>query len=145
MSEIPDWLVELAAQQDVEEDDELEESEWDFLRAEPAAESFAESSIAESSRLAPAVLSQTFTPDDDADDDASDDAMAGDLMAELRSQVENEEPDDLPLTRPTKSALDFRVAGLQPWQQLVLSVLVLLDVSVIGLLVLVMLGRITIP
>lgn len=75
-----------------------------------------------------------------------------DLMADLRNQMdvaETPEPTAADLARPrpgrqtkatTKSELSLR-----PWQQFVLSVLLFLDVAIIGLLFLVMLGRIAIP
>jgi hypothetical protein len=135
MSEIPDWLVELAAQQG-EESDADAESEWDFLRAEPAVDTSA-SSAAEATFREPALLAEVPV--------LAADASSGDLVADLRSQVEDEEPEEEWASRPAKSMLDFRLAGLLPWQQLVLAVLLFFDISIIGLLFLVMLGRIAIP
>jgi hypothetical protein len=137
MSEIPDWLVELAAHQGEEDDDD--ESEWDFLQAEPAEDSYSASNSAQSSFSEPAMPFQALSAAEAA---AQED---DDLMADLRSQVEIVEPEEAPAAKSTKSALDYRVAGLRPWQQLVLSVLVFLDVGIIGLLFLVMLERIVIP
>lgn len=143
MSEIPDWLVKLASQQG-EDDDTEEESEWDFLRAEPAVDIHAAVPVVQSSLSEPAVGQPAHGPQwlepivaDDADDD--------DLMAALRTQAERVEAVEAPESRRTKSALDFRIAGLQPWQHLVLSILVFLDAGIIGLLFLVMLGRMVIP
>jgi hypothetical protein len=66
-----------------------------------------------------------------------------DLMADLRSQVAVEEESRLtPATRRTRSRYVF---GLLPWQVFFLTVLMFLDVAVIGMLFLVMLGRVVIP
>jgi len=70
------------------------------------------------------------------------------LMDELRSQVETEpmpeeELQDEPAPEKPKKQISF--AGLLPWQQAFLSVLLFLDIVVIGLLFLAMLGRIAIP
>ncbi len=75
-----------------------------------------------------------------------------DLMADLRSQMDVPEvaaPTAAELARP-KARRQPRSSGgmelsLLPWQQFVLSVLLFLDVTIIGLLFLVMLGRIAIP
>ena len=136
MSDIPDWLVELAAQRNQSAEEEADEP------AAPAA----------------------FEPEADALD----------LMETLRSQVDEELPEEEPEPAPrglfgrgpraqspaaeavpegAVAAVEparqprpvARVAGLLPWQQLVLAVLVFLDVVVIGLLFLVMLGRVAIP
>ena len=137
MSEIPDWLVELAAQQGDNDDAEDGESEWDFLQVEPAEDSHQEPSFGQSLFSEPPTASPVPASADVEEDD--------DLMADLRSQVESVEPEELPARRPSKSPLDYRVAGLRPWQQLVLSVLLFLDVGIIGLLFLVMMGRIVLP
>jgi hypothetical protein len=137
VSEIPDWLVELAAQQGDNDEEEAGESEWDFFQVEPAENSRPEPSFGQSPFSESAAPSQAPVVVDVAEDD--------DLMANLRSQVESVEPEELPARRTTKSALDYRIAGLRPWQQLVLSVLLFLDVGIIGLLFLVMLGRIALP
>ncbi len=65
-----------------------------------------------------------------------------DVMADLRNQVAVEEPTPASSIRPRRSRYIF---GLLPWQILFLSVLMLLDVAVIGLLFLVMLGRVVLP
>jgi hypothetical protein len=137
VSEIPDWLVELAAQQGDNDEEEAGESEWDFFQVEPAENSRPEPSVEQRSFSESAAPPQAPVFADMAEDD--------DPMANLRSQVESVEPEELPVRRTTKSALDYRVAGLRPWQQLVLSVLLFLDVGIIGLLFLVMLGRIVLP
>ncbi len=67
-----------------------------------------------------------------------------DLMAGLRSQVAEEEPAPAPSTRRKRSRSRY-VFGLLPQQIFFLSVLMFLDVAVIGLLFLVMLGRIVLP
>jgi hypothetical protein len=144
MSEIPDWLVELASQQG-EDDDAEEESEWDFLRAEPAVDSHAAAPVVQSPLSEPAARQQAPTIPQWQAPAVADDAEDDDLMAALRTQAERVEAVQAPESRRTKSALDFRVAGLQPWQQLVLAILVFLDAGIIGLLFLVMLGRVAIP
>lgn len=68
------------------------------------------------------------------------------LMDELRSQVEpspEEELADEPVKKQPKKQISL--AGMLPWQQAVLSVLLFLDIAVIGILFLAMLGRISIP
>jgi len=65
-----------------------------------------------------------------------------DLMAGLRSQVATEEPAPARVARRKRSRYVF---GLLPSQIFFLSVLMFLDVVVIGLLFLVMLGRIVLP
>lgn len=64
------------------------------------------------------------------------------MMADLRSQVAVEETAPSPSVRRTRSRYVF---GLLPWQIFFLSVLMFLDVAVIGMLFLVMLGRVVLP
>lgn len=65
-----------------------------------------------------------------------------DLMADLRSQVAVEEPTSGPARQRARARYVF---GLLPWQIFFLTVLMFLDVAVIGMLFLVMLGRVVIP
>ena len=74
--------------------------------------------------------------------------VAPDMMADLRSQFDET---DAPTAaeqavpkaqRRQRSSLEF---GLMPWQRFFLSLLLFLDVTIVGLLFLVMLGRIAIP
>lgn len=65
-----------------------------------------------------------------------------DMMAALRSQVAAEAPAPAPAARKTRSRYVF---GLLPWQIFFLSVLMFLDIAVIGMLFLVMLGRVVLP
>ncbi len=65
-----------------------------------------------------------------------------DLMAGLRSQVTGEEP---VLAKTVRRKRPRYVFGMLPQQIFFLSVLMFLDVAVIGLLFLVMLGRIVLP
>lgn len=67
-----------------------------------------------------------------------------DLMADLRSQVAEADAAPLPVAKK-KSRSRYVVGGLLPWQLFFLSVLMLLDVAVIGMLFLVMLGRVVLP
>ncbi len=136
MGDIPDWLVELAAQRD--EGNEAEETEWDILRAddteEPAAGS-AEADVA-------VEVSPEAVEESTATDTANLDEGA--LIDVLRSQVEADETaaDVVPTSSGKRTG--FHIPGLLPWQQLVLAALLLLDIIVIGLLFLVMLGRMSI-
>jgi hypothetical protein len=140
MSDIPDWLVELAAQR--EEDDGEDEGmpEWDFLRADVDAPSESVEEVEElasgatGSELPAESVAVAPVPAEDLDEDT--------LIHSLRSQVEEEEVEAARVV-PSPERRSFRIPGLAPWQQLVLAVLLLLDVLVIGLLFLVMFGRLS--
>jgi len=114
MGEIPSWLIELAESADNEESDQVINQEPITLE-EPQPES--------------GFLEEPVT-----------------LMEELRSQVEVEpesvEPvvEDSPEGEPRKQ---ISLAGMVPWQLAVVSVLLFLDILVIGLLFLAMLGNIS--
>ena len=139
MSDIPDWLVELAAQRDEGDDEnteaeELEEPEWDFLRSEPEPQ-------APSAEIP--VAPEVPTPADEVVDvPVTVDMDEGELIDVLRSQVEV----DSEMTEAVEASprRRLRIPGLLPWQQFVLALLLLLDIVVIGLLFLVMLGRMSI-
>lgn len=136
MSDIPDWLVELAAQggQD-EEDTEATVGAEDALEGE-AADSFMFAT--EPERL---VKPEEMTPSAEE----SEEGAPEDLMESLRSQMEAEAAlEDMEEAEPRRS-INLRIPGLLAWQQLVLTVLLFLDVIVIGLLFLVMTGRMAIP
>lgn len=128
MSDIPDWLVGLAAQRDDDEEDEIPAQEQE-LEPEPSAWESREIERAEAPVFAP---------------DVDDEAEALDMMSALRSQVESEAEEQAAAV-PDRRTSGFRIPGLVPWQQFVLSVLLFMDIAVIGLLFLVMLGRIAIP
>jgi len=136
MSDIPDWLVELAAQgnDDDREDEELDDDIFDFASSELLVYSPEPESAEAMFEATPApVETAAQTPETDAD-----------LMDALRSQVEADELEDgIEATKPKRS-MSLRLPGLLPWQQFVLALLLLLDVIVIGLLFLVMLGRVSI-
>ncbi len=70
-----------------------------------------------------------------------------DLMSDLRSQMETSEETETNEPRRTARRRQNRQLELNllPWQRFFLSILLFLDVTVVGLLFLVMLGRITIP
>ena len=136
MSDIPDWLVELAAQRDDnEEEDEVtldaveaeviqdDQEEWDFLRSAPPA-------VEETSTVAPAY--------------AGDEVDDGEVIDALRSQAEADAVAADALDAAPKSTSGRRIGGLLPWQQAVLAILLLLDIAVIGFLFLVILGKIVI-
>lgn len=129
MSDIPDWLVELASQGS-DDDQEVEESD------DPLAFLSSEAPVYE-----PEPQSEEppyeVTPAVEAEDDA-------DLMTALREQVEVDELDDAFEPAESKRRFNLRLPGLLPWQQFVLALLLFLDVVAIGLLFLVMLGRISI-
>ncbi len=137
MSDIPDWLVELAAQQDDdEEEEELETSEWDFMRGDPQSAAAIPEPVEELPEAQP-------SPDTDPRKDDGEADQEEDVMATLRTQVEMDEAAAALDSRDVRDRPPRRIFGLQPWQQLVLSILLLLDVVVIGLLLLAMLGRIS--
>ena len=136
MSDVPDWLVELAAQgnDDDREDEERDDDAFDFASSEPLVYSPEPESPE-------AMFEETPAPVETAAQDPETDA---DLMDALRSQVEADELEDaIEATKPKRS-ISLRLPGLLPWQQFVLALLLLLDVIVIGLLFLVMLGRVSI-
>lgn len=144
MSDIPDWLVELAAQRDDDEEaptsdsetteisaDDVEE-EWDFLRASPAS---AGETTTDDWDAFPAAGAATLV---------SEEAAEGEVIDVLRSQVEADDRiPETPVVTPRRAA-GRPIAGLVPWQQAVLAILLLLDVAVIGFLFLVMLGKMSI-
>ena len=136
MSDIPDWLVELAAQggQD-EEDSEATTGAEDTIEAE-AADSFMFAT--EPERL---VEPEEVTPSAEE----SEEGAPEDLMESLRSQMEAEAALEDIEEEEDRSSINLRIPGLLAWQQLVLTVLLFLDVVVIGLLFLVMTGRVAIP
>ncbi|MBN2004209.1 MAG: hypothetical protein JXA21_12710 [Anaerolineae bacterium] len=76
-----------------------------------------------------------------------------DPMADLRSQMNEESERAVAEPMPAKAAPRARrrssskrgVMGLLPWQGFFLSVLLFLDVAFVGLLFLVMLGRVAFP
>ena len=122
-SDMPDWLADLVSAPEDEDDDQPLTA-----AARPQA------SVVQPQAVAPpqatAVQPQTTPFKDEA------------LMADLRSQVVVDEPAPAPSTRRTRSRYIF---GLLPWQIFFLTVLMFLDVTVIGMLFLVMLGRVVIP
>jgi hypothetical protein len=63
-----------------------------------------------------------------------------DLMDDLRSQVAAQEV--APVVAPKKVRSRYVLGGLLPWQAFFLSVLLFLDVAIVGMLFLVMLGRV---
>jgi hypothetical protein len=137
MSDIPDWLVDLAAQRDDDDEDELPAQEPE-PEAPPAWES---REIGLTDAQAPLRPGERAGVGGRADVDDDEDL---DVMSALRSQVESEEEAAREAEREKRS-FDFSVPGLVPWQQFVLSILLFMDIAVIGLLFLVMLGRVAIP
>ena len=116
MGEIPSWLIELA------ESAENEDKDRDPTSVE--------------------------TPDQRPESGFLEEEV--NLMDELRSQVEvepmpDEEVEEASVDEMKEPKKQVTFAGLVPWQQAVLSVLLFLDIAVIGLLFLAMLGRISIP
>jgi len=136
MSDVPDWLVELAAQgsDDDQEGAESDDDVFDFASSEPLVYTPEPEPAEAMSEVAPApVVPAAQAPETDAD-----------LMDALRGQVEADELEDAIEATTPKRRLSLRLPGLLPWQQFVLALLLLLDVIVIGLLFLVMLGRVSI-
>ena len=126
MGEIPDWLIELAENADNEEGEKLPEEVTEILTNQQtgALPESQPSQLPESGFLEEPVT----------------------LMDELRSQVEplpEEELKHEPTFDQPKKSVSF--AGMVPWQLAVLSILLFLDIVVIGLLFLIMLGRIALP
>jgi hypothetical protein len=137
MSDIPDWLRELADESDQEDmlDDEssvLEDSDTSTADADSA-------SVAQDPSPGDVMSAEFSQPQSEEPDEL-------DLMDQLRSQVDAEEEDAVEPSSPATSFSldDVLIGGLEPIQQFVLAVLLFLDVLVIGLLFLVMLGRIAI-
>lgn len=135
MSEIPDWLMQQLAPDEEEPDD---------LGIAPPLEEAPE----------PAPLDDVYglmglTEPDDSPNPV---AEMADPMAALRTEIDSTEEAassaslfesmTTPAARTTTSNLSL---GILPWQRLFLSVLLFLDVGIIGLLFLVMLGSISIP
>jgi len=122
-SDMPDWLAGLVSAPEDEDDDQ-------------PLTAAAQPQVAAAPPQAAASPSQaTARPQVGAFEDE-------DMMADLRSQVAVEEPVPAPSARRTRSRYIF---GLLPWQVFFLSVLMFLDVAVIGMLFLVMLGRVVLP
>ncbi len=135
MSDIPDWLVELAAQGG--QDEEEETVNGSELPQDDFSESF--DFVSENELVVAPEDAAPLTEEEQAEEPEAD------LMAALRSQVEADVAQaDAVAEKPGRS-FGLRLPGLLPWQQLVLAILLLLDVVVIGLLFLVMLGRVSIP
>ena len=140
MSDIPDWLVELAARRDDEDAEDEAASEWDFLQGEDDAASDAPPD--EGPVWADETAPDAPFEEEDAVPQAAADLDEGSLIQSLRSQVEDDEA-EAALTLSAQEAAPSRFLGLLPWQQFVLALLLLLDVAVIGLLFLVMLGKVS--
>ena len=122
--DMPDWLAGLVSAPEDEDDDQL-----------LAATVQPQASAVQPQVAAPQPQTAVPQPQIVFED--------GDLMADLRSQVAvEEEPALAPPARQTRSRYVF---GLLPWQIFFLAVLMFLDVAVIGLLFLVMLGRVVLP
>jgi hypothetical protein len=145
MSDIPDWLVELAAQGDLDED-EASDSASESQASESSASSFQDSGSEAEDFDDTDIFSQS-TGDEavTADDAEEDEDTTQDLMVVLRDQVAAGAAEEgVKVEDGASRSFSLRTLGLLPWQQLVLTVLLFLDVVVIGLLILVMLGRVAI-
>ena len=134
MGEIPDWLIELAENAENEDTEQIREELTESLADQPT-ESLPEqpTEIAIESPL-------TQVPDSGF----LEEPVA--LMDELRSQVEPqfaEELQDEPPAERLKKPISF--AGMVPWQLAILSIMIFLDIAIVGLLFLAILGRISIP
>ena len=132
MGEIPDWLIELAENADNEESEEITEQLTEQANVELQPESIDQ-------QTEEIVFDQQPQPT----------PVSGfleepvDLMDELRSQVEPlpEEihPED---TGTPKRRKRVTFMGMVPWQLAVLSIMLFLNIAIIGLLFLTILGRI---
>ena len=82
--------------------------------------------------------------DNDEQEGASFDDLG--LMDDLRSQMDAEDiitpADEVSRASRRRASLEF---GMLAWQRFFLSVLLFLDVAIVGLLFLIILGRIVIP
>lgn len=137
MSDIPDWLVELAAQRNQDADEE--EAEQDLM---PEPEAFVD---AEPDSLDPVEALRSQVDDTPAEEEPEL-TRRGFLGLGARPAAAGESAAlAVAPAKQSAAAAPRRVAGLLPWQQLILAVLLFLDVVVIGLLFLVMLGRVAIP
>jgi hypothetical protein len=126
-SDMPDWLAGLvSAPEDEDEDQPL------TATARPQVGTV-QPQVAAPQPQAPARAQMGVFEDED-------------IMADLRSQVAEEEIVPSPSAKRGRSRTRSRyVFGLLPWQVFFLSLLMFLDVAVIGMLFLVMLGRVVIP
>ena len=122
-NDMPDWLAGLVSDPEDEDDDQLLADAMPQMRpVEPqAAAPQAQAAVTQ-----PPVI--TFEDDD--------------MMADLRSQVAAEE---LPPETSAKQTRSRYMFGLLPWQIFFLAVMMFLDVAVIGMLFLLMLGRVVLP
>jgi hypothetical protein len=136
MSDIPDWLVELAAQRDDEDSDDEGLLEWDFLRPGASIDEAAAAPDVEPITEPAAGFSEWMETSPEATAALDEDALIG----TLRSEVEAHEEEVARLSPPPERA---RSGRLLPWQQFVLALLLLIDVIIIGLFLLVMFGRIS--
>jgi hypothetical protein len=132
-SDMPDWLAGLVSAPEDEDEDEDQ-----FLAApvQPRASAVQPQAAVPQPQAAarPQVGIQMGVLEDD------------DMMADLRSQVAEEEITPPPSAKRGRSRTRSRyVFGLLPWQVFFLSLLMFLDVAVIGMLFLVMLGRVVMP
>ncbi len=123
-SEMPDWLAGLVSAPEDEDEDQLLTAAVAQPRTRVVQPQVAAPPPQATARPAASV------PEEE------------DLMAGLRSQVAAEEPAPAKAIKRKRSRYVF---GLLPAQIFFLSVLMFLDVAVIGLLFLVMLGRIVLP
>lgn len=118
-SDMPDWLSELMPAADEEPPQKAAPEDADLMPLHTDAKS--------SLRARP----QEAAPED------------VDMMDDLRSQVVAQET--APVVAPKKARSRYVLGGLLPWQVFFLSVLLFLDVAVVGMLFLVMLERVVLP
>lgn len=123
-SDMPDWLAGLVSAPE----DEDEDQPMTATVAQPQGRVVQPQAVAPSPQATVRPTASVFEEED--------------LMVGLRSQVAAEEPAPARAIRRRRSRYVF---GLLPAQIFFLSVLMFLDVAVIGLLFLVMLGRIVLP
>jgi len=93
----------------------------------------------------PDWLSELTPRSEDESETENEPTDSLDLMADLRNQIDVAEEATPPKESRTRGRSRNIDLGLLPWQQFFLSVLLFLDVAIVGLLFLVMLGRMVIP
>lgn len=91
----------------------------------------------------PNWLSEITSAADNDQEDTLDDLN---LMDDLRDQIDTADvitpAEEASISRRKRASFEF---GMHPWQLFFLSVLLFLDVAIVGLLFLIILGRIVIP
>ncbi len=139
--EIPDWLRQPATPPEPEEEPALEPGEIpDWLRAmRPGAEPPPQEQPPEP---------PPPPPDEPLPEEMAEEEVADRLIDSLRDQAAIDLPKEAPKARKPKRRMSGGVSlagsltSLAPWQRMVLALLLFLNVLLLGLMCLVMAGRI---